>query len=149
MDGKVVSLHVHPPEHWVRLPAVDEVGVTEAGIDGDVHAGRGDRSILLVATSDLDEVGLVPGDLREQVTVDLPELMALQPGTRLEVGDAILEIAKACEPCTHIGEHVGVQDREAFRRRLVGRRGMLAGVAEVRGEGRIRVGDSVLTLTNE
>jgi MOSC domain-containing protein YiiM len=45
-----------------------------------------------------------------------------------------------CEPCTHIGEHVGAEDPEALRQTLVGRRGMLARVV---GEGAIRRDDPV------
>jgi MOSC domain-containing protein YiiM len=111
--GKVVALQLKRG-HWAALEPVDAVEATW--------------------------IGLRPGDLREQVTVELPGLMSLAPGTRLRVGQAVLELTGRCEPCTHIGEHVGVDDPEAFRERLVGRRGMLARVSE---PGPIRVGDPV------
>jgi MOSC domain-containing protein YiiM len=95
---------------------------------------------------DVQDLGIRPGDLREQITVDLPGLMRLAPGTRLRVGPAVLEITKECVGCTHIGEHVGVQDVEAFRLSLEGRRGMLASVREVEDGQPIRVGDHVEVL---
>lgn len=141
--GRVASLQLKR-QHWSPLEPIDAVEVTAVGLDGDRHAGRADgkRQVLLVESGDLGELGLRPGDLREQITVDLPGLMALAAGTRLRVGEAVLELTGTCEPCTHIGEHAGVDDPEAFRQRLVGRRGMLARVSE---PGSIRVGDPVGT----
>jgi MOSC domain-containing protein YiiM len=140
-SGRVVALQLKR-EHWEPLRAVDAVEASARGLDGDTHAGRegGKRQVLLAAQDDLRELSLRPGDLREQVTVELPGLMALPAGTRLRVGRAVLELTGACEPCTHIGEHLVVEDREGFRERLRGRRGMLARVAVV---GTIKVGDTV------
>jgi MOSC domain-containing protein YiiM len=140
-SGRVVSLQMKR-HHWAALEPVDAVEATSLGLAGDRHAGRedGKRQVLLVEAGDLEDLGLRPGDLREQVTLDLPGLMSLRPGARLRMGDAVLELTGVCEPCTHIGEHAGVADVEGFRQRLVGRRGMLAKVAE---PGAIRVGDPV------
>lgn len=139
--GRVVSLQVKR-RHWGPLEPVDAVRATDLGLDGDRHAGREDgrRQVLLVEARDLRDLGLAPGELREQLTVDVPGLMGLREGTRLRVGQAVLELTGVCEPCSHIGEHVGVDDREAFRQRLVGRRGMLARVV---APGAIRRNDPV------
>lgn len=140
-DGRVVALHRNRRRH-APLEAVEDVNITAAGIEGDIHAGRrgGRRQVLVVDAGQLAALGLAPGDLREQITIDLPQLMTLAAGTRVAVGDAELELTGPCEPCTHIGEHLGAADPEALRRRLVGRRGMLARVAR---EGRVAVGDRV------
>lgn len=116
------------------------------GLEGDWHSKRGGRALLLMDAGDLRDLDLSPGDLREQITVDLPGLMGVEAGTRLRVGPAVLEITKPCDPCTHIGEHVGVGDVEAFRDRLRGRRGMLARFVEADGD-RIKVGDPVEVLS--
>jgi MOSC domain-containing protein YiiM len=140
-SGHVVSLQLKR-EHWEPLVPVDQISLGGEGIDGDRHAGRaeGKRQILLTDAGDLRDLDLKPGDLREQVTVELPGLMALPEGTRLRLGTAVLELTGECGPCAHIGEHVGVEDPEAFRQRLEGRRGVLARVSE---PGAIRVGDPV------
>jgi MOSC domain-containing protein YiiM len=139
--GKVVSLQTKR-QHWGPMAPIDSVRATDLGLEGDRHAGReeGKRQVLLVEAGDLRDLGLSPGDLREQVTVDLPGLMGLARGTRLRVGQAVLELTGVCEPCTHIGEHVGVEDGEGFRESLVGRRGMLARVV---GPGSIHRDDPV------
>ncbi|HEX2032447.1 MAG TPA: MOSC domain-containing protein, partial [Actinomycetota bacterium] len=85
---RVVALQVNPGRH-LAMESRTAVQATDRGIEGDVHAGRrGKRQVLLVDATDLEAVGLRPGDLREQVTVDLPGLMALPAGTSLAVGDA-------------------------------------------------------------
>jgi hypothetical protein len=139
--GRVVSLQTKG-EHDAPLEAVDAFRATPLGLEGDKHAGReeGKRQILLAEAGDLRDLGLEPGALREQVTLDLPGLMSLGEGTRLRVGEAVLEVTGVCEPCTHIGEHLGAEDPEALRQALVGRRGMLARVLR---EGPIRRDDPV------
>jgi MOSC domain-containing protein YiiM len=52
-----------------------------------------------------------------------------------------LAVNVACAPCTHIGEMLGVPDREAFRAALRGRRGALCTIVAV--DGPVRVGDPV------
>jgi hypothetical protein len=139
--GRVVSLQTKR-EHDAPLAPVESFTATALGLEGDRHAGReeGKRQILLAEAGDLRDLGLDPGDLREQVTLDLPGLMSLDEGTRLRVGEAVLELTGVCEPCTHIGEHIGAEDPEGLRRRLVGRRGMLARVVV---EGPVRREDPV------
>jgi MOSC domain-containing protein YiiM len=146
MSGAVVSLQIVPGNH-APVRYLDEVrAIPEEGLEGDWHRGHGRRSVLLMHSGDVQDLGIRPGDLREQITVDLPGLMKLAPGTRLRVGPAVLEITKECVGCTHIGEHVGVEDVEAFRVSLEGRRGMLATVLDVQDGEPIRVGDQVEVL---
>jgi MOSC domain-containing protein YiiM len=139
--GRVVSLQTKR-DHFAPLKPVVAFRATALGLEGDRHAGReeGKRQVLLAEAADLRDLGLEPGALREQVTLDLPGLMSLGEGTRLRVGEAVLELTGVCEPCTHIGEHLGAEDPEALRQTLVGRRGMLARVV---GEGPIRRDDPV------
>jgi hypothetical protein len=142
-EGKVVSLQVVPRNHAAAEFRDVVTAVPGKGIVGDWHFHRGNRAVLLIDQADLRELDLRPGDLREQITLALDGLMSLPAGTRLRLGRVTLELTNVCDPCTHIGEHVGVDDVEAFRACLQGRRGMLARVAGVEGDGRIRVGDPV------
>jgi hypothetical protein len=147
--GRVVSLQVVPEHGNPPRPVPQVQAVVGVGLLGDVHArGRSSRSrqVLLVDVSALRTLGLRPGDLREQVTVDLPGLDALPAGTRLQVGQAVCELTGPCEPCIHIGMLVGVSDPRGLRQRLAGRRGQLAMVVATAGEGWIRVGDPITPL---
>jgi len=144
--GEVLHLFLLEKRGARPRPVRQATAMLEQGLAGDLHsAGKAGRSrqVLLVEAGDLAHMGLTPGDLREQITVRMPGLMALPAGARLMVGEATLEVAGPCEPCAHIGDLLGRPDREAFRLELVGRRGVLARVVEVRGAGAVRVGDPV------
>lgn len=123
---------------------VDEATlITGIGLDGDKHAvASSTRQVLLVDQEALDEVGVAPGTIKENLTVEGLHVMGLPVGTRLLLGDAaLLEITKVCEPCFRMDEiRMGLKDE------LVGRRGMVSIVA--RG-GRIRIGDPIVVEAAE
>ncbi len=147
--GTVAGIFLRDGHGKTPRPVSQANAVLQHGLAGDFNGKRpeeGWRQVLLVDRGDLESLGLKPGDLREQITVDLPGLMLLPGGARLEAGDVVLEITRDCEPCTRIGPLIGRKDAEAFRRTLIGRRGMFARVAEVRGAARIAVGDAVRVL---
>ena len=133
----VVALHLSrasrtPVETVSRANALEE-----RGIEGDRHARPGSRrSVLLVEQEVLDQFGLAPGAISEQVTVRGLDLNGLVFGARLKVGEAVLEVAVPCHPCSRMDEvKPGLKDA------LQGRRGRFARV--VRG-GALAVGDSIV-----
>ena len=106
------------------------------GIDGDHHARpKSSRQVLLMAEENCDAFGLSPGEVRENIVTRGLDLQNLPAGTLLEIGAALLQITKDCEPCSFID---GL--RPGLRERMQRRRGMLARV--LRG-GEIRVGDVI------
>jgi MOSC domain-containing protein YiiM len=145
MNGRVISLHVRTEKHGMPRPVAEVVGRVGAGLEGDIHAHRTSRAVLVVDRATLDALRLAPGDLREEITIEgLPDVTNLPVDTELRIGGVTLRINGPCEPCTHIGELLGVPDREEFRLSLVGRRGALCTVSAVSGP--IRVGDPVELL---
>ena len=141
---QIVTAHRAQPR---RVPVVR--ALVGHGLEGDVHGKKQSgsrRQVLIVDQSTHAALGLKPGDLREQITVDFPALESLPSGTLLRVGEVTLELAGSCDPCTHIGGLVGVMDPESFRRTLEGRRGQLARVISVQNEGLIRTGDPVVVM---
>ena len=145
MKARVVGLHLHE-RHGDHPRAVDEVvGRVGGGIEGDSHAHRTKRAVVIVDRSAQDALGLEPGDLREQITIEgLPGVTTLEPGTEVRVGALTLRVNGECAPCTHIGEMLGVDDVEAFQASLVGRRG--AECTVIAADGPLRVGDPVEVL---
>lgn len=111
--------------------------ITGVGIEGDKHAvATSHRQVLLDDQEALDEVGVEPGTIKENLTVQGLHVMGLAPGTRVRLGEsAVLEITEVCEPCFRMDEI-----RIGLKAELVGRRGMLARV--VNG-GPIAVGDRI------
>jgi MOSC domain-containing protein YiiM len=145
MSARVVSLQVRTEKHGTPTPVADVIGRVGGGLEGDMHAHRTSRAVLVIDRATLDALGLAPGDLREQITtLGLPDVTNLPVDTELRIGGVTLRVRGPCEPCTHIGELLGVPDREAFRQSLLGRRGALCTVTAVSGP--IRVGDGVEVL---
>ena len=127
-----------------RPTSVENAEFDSAGsLSGDRHGKKPGRKILMVDRDVLDEKGLAPGALREQLTVEgLPELYSFPAGTRLMVGSASLEVLKPCAPCLIIGQYNGAEDPEAFRQSIEGRRGMFVEFVGDPGES-ISIGDEV------
>jgi MOSC domain-containing protein YiiM len=100
------------------------------------HARRGSgRQVLLIDAETLEQFGLAPGDVREQVTVRGLDLNGLAAGTRLRVGGAVLELAEACAPCERMNEV-----RPGLMEAIDGRRGRFVRVLEA---GSFAVGDAI------
>jgi MOSC domain-containing protein YiiM len=142
MTATVVSLQLHE-RHRERPRAVDEVvGRVGGGIEGDSHADRAKRAVVIVDRSTHEALRLQPGDLREQITTDgLPDLSRLAPETELRIGGITLRVNGPAEPCLHIGELLGVADVEGFQASLDGRRGAVCTV--IAADRPARIGDRV------
>src|SRR5437667_11067462 len=76
------------------------------GIEGDKHASAASkRQVLLADKEALDAVGVLPGTIKENVTVEGVVVMQLPAGSRVRLGRrAVLEITAACDPCVRIVE---------------------------------------------
>lgn len=145
--GTVVSLQILTA-HRTRPQRVREVrALVDHGLEGDIHGKQragSRRQMLMLDQRVLAAFGLEPGDLREQITVDFPSLDALPAGSLLRIGQVTCELTASCTPCTHIGGLLGVVDPAALQKELDGRRGQLARIVQVQGDGLIRVGDAVV-----
>jgi MOSC domain-containing protein YiiM len=83
----------------------------------------------------LDQLGIRPGDVREQVTVRGLGLMTLVSGSRLRMGGVLLLVGQPCAPCEQMEAL-----RSGLRAALEGRRGRFATVLE---GGTFAVGDTI------
>jgi MOSC domain-containing protein YiiM len=142
--ARVVSLQLHEGHGRPMRPVSQADARVGGGIEGDSHAARTKRAVTVVDRSTHDAVGVQPGDLREQITVEgLPALGSLPPGTVLRIGAITLRVNGPCDPCAHIGEMNGADPVE-FQASLEGRRGLVCTV--VSAEGPVRVGDPVSAM---
>ncbi|HEX3274106.1 MAG TPA: MOSC domain-containing protein [Gemmatimonadales bacterium] len=147
MGGRIVQLHRKPREGRARgLPKhpVAELLVTAAGVEGDYNRWRTeqagcdpDQAVLLLGDeilAALREEGwpVERGHLGENLTVAGLPPDTLAPGVRVEAGEVVLEISKACDPCIVLYglPYVGVERGPAFIRTLAGRRGWFARVLQ-------------------
>ena len=141
----VVSLQLHEGHGKPMRPVPEAVVRVGGGIEGDSHAHRSKRAVTIVDLSTHEAVGVRPGDLREQITVEgLPSLGSLGEGALLRIGAITLRVNGTCDPCAHIGEMNGIADPDEFQSMLEGRRGLVCNV--VRAEGPVRVGDEVSVM---
>jgi MOSC domain-containing protein YiiM len=110
--------------------------VEGVGIEGDRYA-REDRAgqIMLMPAEVLDRLDLWAGGVRENLTTRGIDAMALRPGVRLRIGEAVLEVTGAAPPCNH-----NDKVRNEMRALLGAQRGLLC--RAVQG-GAITVGDVI------
>ena len=143
--ARVISLQLHEAHGAPMRPVSQADARVGGGFEGDTHAGRNKRAVTIVDRSTHDAVGVRPGDLREQVTVEgMPSLGSLAEGALLRIGAITLRVNGACDPCTHIGEMNGIADPNEFQAMLEGRRGLVCNV--VSADGPVRVGDEVSVM---
>ena len=108
------------------------------GMEGCAHGNPPKREVLFVSGEHLDSVGVEPGAIRENLTVDGTDVQQWPIGQRVKAGEALFEITMVCDPCHRMDEL-----REGLRAELDDKRGMLARVVE---SGEVVVGDEIELL---
>src|SRR6185369_15563614 len=88
-----------------RKKPVESVELRENhGIVGDAHAGDWHRQISLLASESIDKMRALgldvdSGDFAENLTTTGIELVSLPIGTRLQVGETLLEVTQIGKEC--------------------------------------------------
>ncbi len=136
-----------------KLP-VDQVRIDARGLEGDFNHYRHEtlhdeaESAVLVMPDetiraiDRDGWPVRRGDLGENLTTEGLPYDAMGPGRRLRIGDTVLEITRACDPCTNLYRlpYVGAARGPEFLRAMLGRRGWYARVVQ---GGVVHLGDEI------
>jgi MOSC domain-containing protein YiiM len=136
----VSGLWVSPEKGSGRMDARERVqALTEHGFEGCAHARPGQsRQVLFASAEHLRSVGVDPGRIRENLTIEGADVQQWPVGQRVGVGDAVFEITMVCDPCERMDAL-----RPGLREELDGKRGMLARVVE---GGELVLGDEVRLL---
>jgi molybdopterin adenylyltransferase len=108
------------------------------GLEGCAHANPPKREVLFASLEHLQSVGVEPGAIRENLTVEGADVQAWPVGQQVRVGGALFEITMVCDPCHRMDEL-----RDGLRAELDGKRGMLARVVE---GGEVALGDEIELL---
>lgn len=134
---KVIALHLCPGVRQPMTPVKEAVAVSDLGLEGDRHAAKGSaRQVLVMDKETLDRLGLTPGEIKENITVEGLDLSSVIAGQVFFIGDEVtLEATGPCEPCSRMDEI-----RPGLRVDLLDRRGI---VTMVLSGGALRVGDAV------
>ena len=109
--GKVVQISVS--DGGVPKTAVPSARITKDGVEGDrqrnldFHGGP-ERAVCLFSMERIRDLqmeghGIVPGAVGENVTVEGIDWDAVQPSSRILLGDAVaLEVTRYTSPCVNI-----------------------------------------------
>ena len=124
VQGNVVAV-CRNPEPGLPKPIVKHIYLLEdLGVEGDYHAGkfvrhrylakkhptrRNMRQVLIVdatAYRELEQTGIAicPGSMGENITVEGIAIMELAEGTRLIIGEAVVEITEVRKPCVQLND---------------------------------------------
>ncbi len=133
--ASVVHLQIKPAEGAPMKPVPSVTAIAGYGLKDDANAGRSQRQVLIIEHELLNEFQLPTGDVRENITVQGIQLAGMAAGTRIRVGNALLEATLDCAPCQFIEDK-----RPGLRAMMEGKRGTLFKVIE---GGEIAVGDSI------
>ena len=136
-QGTITNLHIARVKGTPSDPVQEATAISGLGLEGDRSAYEGHtRQVLFVDKEILDGAGLVPGQVKENITVTGMNVSQIQPGQVFTIGDDVtLEAVGDCEACGKMDAiRMGLMDE------IQGKRGMLA---KVINGGSIKVGDSV------
>jgi MOSC domain-containing protein YiiM len=165
---RIVSVNVGRPKDadWAGIgrTSIDKqsvsgpVAVTELGVTGDQvsdtrHHGGVDQAVYAYAREDLDfwaaEVGqeIRNGQFGENLTTEGIDLTHAAVGTRLQIGEVVLEIAGVRTPCNDFKCWMGVSgfDETAWVKRFAAER-RPGPYLRVLGTGSIAAGDAVAVV---
>ena len=133
--GIIDHLFIKPGHREEMIPVETINVIKQKGIEGDASFGRSNRQILIISHEVVEAYGLMPGDLRENITVSQFDVSAISAETRLSIGNVVLEVTGDCNPCARLEElRVGLMDE------IHGNRGILARVLE---SGEINIGQTI------
>jgi MOSC domain-containing protein YiiM len=131
-----------PPGHYARVPAGRVRLVEEQGIDGDLK-GTAKRQLNIMRAETLADLAAEgfktgPGEMGEQIVIAGLDPAALTGGTRLRLGEAVIEIGIPRTGCARFESIQGRSRGEV--------KGRLGSMATVMTGGEVAVGDEVEVL---
>lgn len=101
---KIVSLNISKKK-GIPKTRVNSVRLIEGwGIEGDVHAGEWHRQLSLLSIESIEKMrklglNVRPGAFAENITIEGIDLLSLNVGSRLFIGDSIIEITQIGKEC--------------------------------------------------
>jgi MOSC domain-containing protein YiiM len=104
MKGKILAVNVSVNK-GERKKAVDSAILrVEHGIEGDGHAGDWHRQVSLLAMESIAKMQAMgldvgAGDFAENITTEGVDLVSLPIGTRLALGETLLEVTQIGKEC--------------------------------------------------
>lgn len=104
MSGRIVAVCISAQKGGRKTPVKSVELRPEHGIVGDAHAGDWHRQVSLLAIESIrkmQKLGLEvdTGDFAENITTEGLDLPALPIGSRLKIGETLLEVTQIGKEC--------------------------------------------------
>lgn len=138
--AKVIAVCISEKKGTIKKP-VSEIQLRKNhGIVGDAHAGDWHRQVSLLGTESVERMRKVLPDIpvgafAENILTEGIELYSLPIGTRLRIGETLLELTQIGKEC-----HAACAIRKQVGDCVMPREGVFTIVLE---EGIVRAGDSI------
>lgn len=134
--GEVLHIYISLVHRFPMWEVESVEAIENKGLKGCIHGRPGSkRQVLLMDVETLEELGIMPGAVKENLTTRGINFQELEPGARLRIGNATLVITIPCDPCSRMNEI-----RQGLEQELRGRPGWLCRV--LAGE-KIQRGDPI------
>jgi molybdenum cofactor synthesis domain-containing protein len=138
--ASVVAINLSPKKGTFKYPIEQAHLLPDFGIEGDAHAGKWHRQVSLLGQESVDKMiamgvpDLTPGKFAENITTQGIDLVSLPVGTRLQVGEVLMEVTQCHQHC-QIYHQVGmcVMPSEGIFTRIL-------------NEGVIQAGDEIIVI---
>ena len=137
----VLAVCISEAKGEIKTPVPEIFVKIKHGIIGDAHAGDWHRQVSLLADESVDKLrdridGLTAGVFAENILTRGISLCELPIGTKMRVGDALLEVTQIGKECHNSGCAIKKQTGDC----VMPREGIFTAVLE---EGAIKPGDTI------
>jgi MOSC domain-containing protein YiiM len=104
MTGSVVAVCTSLNKGERKKPVSQVTVIIDRGIEGDAHAGDWHRQVSLLAMESIEKMqklglSVKTGDFAENITTKGIDLPSLPIGTRMKVGETLLEVTQIGKEC--------------------------------------------------
>ncbi len=144
MKGTVVAVNISEKKGTPKKTIEEGVLIENFGLQGDAHAGKWHRQVSLLGVESIEKAklgptnGLCHGVFAENLTTKGIQLYTLPVGTKLRVGECLLEISQIGKEC-----HEGCAVSKLVGQCVMPREGVFAVVLQ---GGKVRAGDGIETV---
>lgn len=140
--ARVLAVNISEKKGVIKTPIDKGFFKVEHGLEGDAHAGKWHRQVSLLGMESIDKMkksgvqGLCSGKFAENLTTEGIVLYELPVGTRLRIGEVLMEVTQIGKEC-----HLGCEIRQLVGDCVMPREGIFT---RVLSEGWIRPGDEII-----
>ena len=106
--AKVISLNLSKEKGVVKTPIDQGTFIKDHGLKDDAHAGPWHRQVSLLGLESFHKLAkrgnldtLIPGIFAENITTEGLILYELPLGTKLKIGETLLEVTQIGKECHH------------------------------------------------